>query len=165
MGTPRPAHPIPKQPNQGFKIMASDSFNVAAISPMSTAATPSRVAQRDTSQATTPPINQAAATTAAAQTSATAERASTGPGDANPLNRDQAGSVEQIARAVDRINEMMQNGKQALSFQLDDDSGRLVIKVTDAQTKELIRQIPSEETLQFAQYVDGLAGLIFNKKA
>ncbi|MTW20645.1 flagellar protein FlaG [Allochromatium palmeri] len=73
--------------------------------------------------------------------------------------------VEKLTEAVDKINEMMQQGKQMLTFQLDDDSGRMVVRVVDSQSKEVVRQIPSEETLNFAKYVDGLAGLIFNKKA
>jgi flagellar protein FlaG len=73
--------------------------------------------------------------------------------------------VEKLTEAVDKINEMMQQGKQMLTFQLDDDSGRMVVRVIDSQSKEVVRQIPSEETLNFAKYVDGLAGLIFNKKA
>ncbi|MCK7578318.1 MAG: flagellar protein FlaG [Chromatiales bacterium] len=73
--------------------------------------------------------------------------------------------VEKLTEAVDKINEMMQQGKQMLTFQLDDDSGRMVVRVIDSQSKEVVRQIPSEETLNFAKYVDGLVGLIFNKKA
>jgi len=73
--------------------------------------------------------------------------------------------VEKLAEAVDKINEMMQQGRQMLTFQLDEESGRMVVRVIDSQTNEVIRQIPSEETLKFAKYVDGLVGLIFNKKA
>jgi len=79
--------------------------------------------------------------------------------------QDGANLRDQLTDAVERINEMMQNGKQTLKFQLDDDSGRMVVQVMDARTDEVIRQIPSEETLKFAEYVDGLVGLIFNKKA
>lgn len=73
--------------------------------------------------------------------------------------------VEKLTEAVDKINEMMKQGQQMLTFQLDDDSGRMVVRVIDAQSKDVVRQIPSEETLNFAKYVDGLVGLIFNKKA
>ncbi|WP_246237515.1 flagellar protein FlaG [Caldichromatium japonicum] len=73
--------------------------------------------------------------------------------------------VDKLSEAVDKINEMLQQGRQMLTFQLDEESGRMVIRVVDAQTNEVIRQIPSEETLNFAKYVDGLIGLIFNKKA
>ncbi|MBV5308260.1 flagellar protein FlaG [Chromatium okenii] len=74
-------------------------------------------------------------------------------------------SVERVSKAVERINEMMQNNKQMITFAMDQDSGRMVIRVVDSKTDELIRQIPNEETLKFAQYVDGLVGLIFNHKA
>ncbi len=142
--------------------MASDSFNVvAAVSP--TTATPSLT----TPHGATSPVAQSTTNHSGtvSQASATADRVLTGNAASNTLAKDQPGTVEQVSQAVDRINEMMQDGKQTLTFQLDDDSGRMVIRVTDAQTKEVIRQIPSEETLKFAQYVDGLVGLIFNKKA
>ncbi|MBK1693908.1 hypothetical protein CKO09_04030 [Chromatium weissei] len=74
-------------------------------------------------------------------------------------------TIEQVSQAVKRINEMMQNNQQMLTFALDQDSGRMVIRMIDSKTDELIRQIPNEETLKFAQYVDGLVGLIFNHKA
>ena len=145
--------------------MASDSFNVAAVSPLPTTATQSLATPRGLSQETTPPTNSLHAAGQSSPASATAERMPTGLTNANALNKDRSATVEQVSQAVDRINEMMQSGKQTLSFQLDDDSGRMVVRVTDAQTKEVIRQIPTEETLKFAEYVDGLVGLIFNKKA
>ncbi|WP_295401271.1 flagellar protein FlaG [uncultured Thiocystis sp.] len=133
--------------------MASDSFNVVSVSHLPMAATP-----HGPSQETAPSANSI-------QQAAPAERTPPGLADVNALNKDRPATVEQVAQAVDRINQMMQNGQQTLSFQLDDDSGQMVVRVTDAQTKEVIRQIPSEETLKFAEYVDGLVGLIFNKKA
>lgn len=74
-------------------------------------------------------------------------------------------SPEQLQQAVERFNEMLRNGRYQLNFQVDQEAGRLVIRVLDAETDELIRQIPSEETLKFAEYVEGLTGLIFNDQA
>lgn len=163
MGRRRSAHPT--QPNQGFKIMASDAFNVPAVSHLPTTATQSLAMSRGSAQETTPSANARPTAGTVVPTGAIAERAPTGLTNANGLNKDRSATLEQVSQAVDRINEMMQNGKQTLTFQLDDDSGRMVVRVTDAQTKEVIRQIPTEETLKFAEYVDGLVGLIFNKKA
>ncbi|NEV60296.1 flagellar protein FlaG [Thiorhodococcus minor] len=83
---------------------------------------------------------------------------------ASEAESEEAG-LEQVTQAVDRINEMMQKGRNTLKFELDDDAGRMVVRVLDAETEELIRQIPSEETLKFAEYVEGLVGLIFNDQA
>ncbi|NEX21716.1 flagellar protein FlaG [Thiorhodococcus mannitoliphagus] len=79
--------------------------------------------------------------------------------------RSQGDPAEQVAQAVERINEMMQSGQHQLKFELNKDAGQMVIQVLDAETEELVRQIPSEETLKFAEYVEGLAGLIFSDQA
>lgn len=83
---------------------------------------------------------------------------------AQPEPSDEEGT-RQVERAVERLNEMMQSGQSMLKFELNDEAGRMVVRVLDAETEELIRQIPSEETLKFAEYVEGLVGLIFNDQA
>lgn len=149
--------------------MASDSIQFAASTlkaPNSSAAAPSQspgtAAKSQTPGNQTEALGVRTASDAGVGGIDAAARADTSLGANGKLP---AGTVDQVAKSVERINEMMQSGKQTLTFQLDDESGRMVIRVIDAQTKEMIRQIPSEETLKFAQYVDGLVGLIFNKKA
>ena len=77
----------------------------------------------------------------------------------------QALDPEALSAAVDKLNEMLSGKGQLLTFQVDDEAGEMVIRVIDSQTDEVIRQIPSEEALKFAQYVEGLTGLIFNAQA
>ena len=96
----------------------------------------------------------------ALENAGTAARAEAGGQD---LTR--TGTAEQVVQAVDRINELMQLGSHAVKFEINRDAERLVVQVVDASTDEVIRQIPSEETLKFAEYVEGLAGLIFNDQA
>jgi flagellar protein FlaG len=40
-----------------------------------------------------------------------------------------------------------------------------VVKVVDNDTKEVIRQIPSEEMLKIAKYIDEITGLLFKDMA
>ena len=63
----------------------------------------------------------------------------------NPLTQDE------VKAAVSRINEYVQQTKRTLDFQLDEDSGKTVIRVYDKSSSELIRQIPSELALELAQ--------------
>ena len=71
-------------------------------------------------------------------------------------------ALESAAKAVqDFVKPMSDN----LEFTLDEDTGRTVIKVTDSATKELIRQIPSEEMLEIAKALDRLQGLLVRQKA
>jgi len=60
-------------------------------------------------------------------------------------------SKEQVQEAVSRINEYVQKSERTLDFQLDEDSGKTIIRVYDTNSAELIRQIPSELALELAQ--------------
>ena len=62
----------------------------------------------------------------------------------------------QISEAVSRINEIVQSIQRDLSFNLDQESGRTIIRVIDSQSGELIRQIPSEEVLAIAKQLRDL---------
>lgn len=74
-------------------------------------------------------------------------------------------TLEQLEVAVGQINDLMKEGQRALAFNLDRDSGQVIVKVTNTQTDELIRQIPNEDALQFAKNIESMMGLIFNDKA
>jgi flagellar protein FlaG len=50
-----------------------------------------------------------------------------------------------------------------ISFEVDTLSGRDVISVFDKETQVLIRQIPSEETLELLERMDKVVGVLFNK--
>lgn len=74
-------------------------------------------------------------------------------------------SVEKLEEAIDKLNNMMRDGQRAINFSVEQDRDQVVVKVVDVQTSEVIRQIPSEETLKFAEHLEGMLGLIFNDKA
>ena len=67
---------------------------------------------------------------------------------------------EQIQAAVDKIAAYVDSISRSLSISVDDRSGGFVVQVQDAQTEEVIRQIPSEEVLAISaaisQQVDSL---------
>ncbi len=72
-------------------------------------------------------------------------------------------SLEKLQDAVEKMNELMQGGKRSLNFSVDDSTEKVVIKVMDLDTEEIVRQIPSEETLKFAEHLEGMVGLIFDQ--
>jgi len=67
------------------------------------------------------------------------------PADADVL------PVEDLGSVIQSLNDSVQSVQRELHFSVDDDSGRVVIKVFDLQSEELIRQIPIEEALKFAR--------------
>lgn len=57
-------------------------------------------------------------------------------------------SKPELQQAVESINDFLQANRRALEFSLDDQTGRMVITVMDAERQEVIRQIPPEQALK-----------------
>lgn len=72
---------------------------------------------------------------------------------------------EDVEQAVKQVNEFVRPINNALSFSLDQESDQMVVKVIDQGTKEVIRQIPSEEMLALAKALDTMKGLLVQQKA
>ena len=87
---------------------------------------------------------------AVASTAATGGESSPPGGNGVPVQA--AGSAD-IERTVSRINEIVQSVQRDLSFNVDQESGRTVIRVIDSESGELIRQIPSEDLLAIATHL------------
>ncbi|HJW24567.1 MAG TPA: flagellar protein FlaG [Rhodocyclaceae bacterium] len=91
--------------------------------------------------------------------------------DASPSGATRSGqqtspvSREQTEEAVRRIKEFVQPINDSIQFSLDEDTGFTVVKVVDLQTKEVLRQIPSEEAINIAKALDKLKGLLIQSKA
>ena len=107
-------------------------------------------------RATTPalaakPVSVAAPAAAAAATGIAATRA---PGAPDPLDD-----------AVNKINKSLQAAGQGVEFSVDDDSKRLVVKVVDQETREVLRQMPSVEALEIAKALDRAKGMLIKQEA
>ena len=74
-------------------------------------------------------------------------------------------SREQVESAVSTIQDFVQSVRRNVNFTLEDTSGRVVVKVTDASSGDIIRQIPSEEALQLAESLEEVRSLLFKAEA
>lgn len=74
-------------------------------------------------------------------------------------------SREEVETAVATIQDFVQSVRRSLNFSLEEGSGRVVVKVTDAGSGEVIRQIPSEEALQLAENLSEVRSLLFKAEA
>lgn len=84
---------------------------------------------------------------------------------AESAGKDKNQDKEELNTVVKHMNDFLQMVRRAVEFKVDEDSGRLVVQVKDAETKQLIRQIPSEQMLQIAKQMDKLNGLLFEERA
>lgn len=71
----------------------------------------------------------------------------------------------QVDEAVTSIQSFVQNIRRDLNFSVDDSSGRVVVKVTDGASGEVIRQLPSEEALRLAENLEEVRSLLFKAEA
>lgn len=74
-------------------------------------------------------------------------------------------SAEQVVEAIGKINDFIQITRRDLQFSLHEETGVTVITVLDAETEEVIRQIPAEEVLAVAANLEEIRGLLFRAKA
>lgn len=70
-----------------------------------------------------------------------------------------------IDKAVDQVKTALAPVARNLQFSIDEDTGKTVVKVVDQSTKEVIRQIPSEELLSITRSLDKFSGLFVKQKA
>lgn len=74
-------------------------------------------------------------------------------------------SRQELERAAKTVEKFVEPMTSQLQFSVDEETGTRVVKVIDRSTKEVIRQIPSEEMLQIARSLERLQGLLFRDKA
>jgi flagellar protein FlaG len=80
-------------------------------------------------------------------------------------------TAAELDQAIAVVSEFINQPPRNVNFTKDDDSGKTVIKVFDLESKELIKQFPSEELISIAQKIQALhqevgekAGILLDKK-
>ena len=73
-------------------------------------------------------------------------------------------TVEKLEDSIEKLNSLMQEGQRALNFSVEKDLNKIVVKVMDVETEEVVRQFPNEEALKFAKHLEGMMGLLFSEK-
>jgi len=68
-------------------------------------------------------------------------------------------NVEEI---VEKIQKRISSYNTSLEFKMDKEGKPPIVVVTDKETGQVIRQIPSEEVIQLRNRMEDLMGLIYN---
>ena len=78
------------------------------------------------------------------------------------------GTVEQAKVSAEKlqasVDQFMKEGQRSLAFTVDDSAEQVVVRVSDRETNELIRQIPTEEALAIREHLDQVMGMLFSEK-
>lgn len=81
-------------------------------------------------------------------------------------NIPQQPSPAELKNAVETLNKVMQQSNQNLEFSVDTDTDKVVVRMVDTSTGQLIRQFPSEETLAISRGIEEFQqGMLLKQKA
>ena len=67
-----------------------------------------------------------------------------------------------LQEAIDRLNDQMKRNGRQLNFSIDKVVDRTVIQVKNAQTGEVVRQIPDETLLRVAHNIERVKGMLLD---
>ena len=70
---------------------------------------------------------------------------------------------DELARSLEQIQVMMDLRNRAVEFTTDEVSGAQVVKVVDAKSGDVIRQMPAEELLSFMRNLTRMLGTFIDK--
>lgn len=83
---------------------------------------------------------------------------------ASPPQREPEPS-EDLDQAVSKLNRYVGRSRTDLQFRIDEEAQRLVVSIVDADNGEVLRQMPSEDALRIARYLDGDGAGLLSKQA
>jgi flagellar protein FlaG len=69
-----------------------------------------------------------------------------------------------LDEAIERLNEQMQQNQTKLGFVVDSATDRLIVKVMNKETGEVVRQIPGEAVVKIAQSIESMKGMFFDQE-
>lgn len=75
-------------------------------------------------------------------------------------------TTAQLQSAVETINKTLKQSNRNLEFSLDTDTKKLMVKLIDTETGDVVRQFPSEEMMAISRSIDRIQqGFLLKQKA
>lgn len=85
-----------------------------------------------------------------------------GQSDNRDQGNDQQAYNERVRKAVESLNRKLSNSEAV--FGIHEDTNRVTIKIVDKNTKEVIKELPPEKTLDMIARVWEMAGILIDEK-
>ena len=70
-----------------------------------------------------------------------------------------------LQAAIEKAQDHASIKASNIQFSIDDEFGKMTVKIVDQSTQEVIRQIPSREMLEISQALERMQGLFVSEKA
>ena len=68
-----------------------------------------------------------------------------------------------LKESIEKMNQVMRDGGRSLNFSMDEKLGGLVILVKNADTGEVVRQIPNDAVVRMAHSLEDFKGVLLNE--
>lgn len=68
-----------------------------------------------------------------------------------------------LKESIEKLNESLRDGGRNLNFHMDEKAGGLVVLVKNADTGEIVRQIPNETVVRMAHSIEAFKGVLHNE--
>ena len=85
-----------------------------------------------------------------------------GQANGGDQGKDQEANNEKIRKAVESLNKKLSNSEAV--FGIHEDTNRVTIKIVDKNTKEVIKELPPEKTLDMIAKVWEMAGILIDER-
>ena len=116
-------------------------------------------------------VNIDATTAAVTKTQAEDENSSGSDNAGSQQQQAQSGSKaqqqqqsEQLKKAIAEMNKRINNSNEEAVFGVHEDTNRIMIKIMDKDTKEVIKEFPPEKTLDMIAKIWEMAGILVDEK-
>lgn len=70
-----------------------------------------------------------------------------------------------VPEAVNAANRAMAMESTRLRFDIDSSNDRMIVRIVDGETGQILRQLPSEEMLALARRLDRVQGVLLRERA
>ena len=71
---------------------------------------------------------------------------------------------KEVKESVKDVNEIVDQVKEGLSFQIHEDTEELMVQVIDVNTNEVIKELPPEEMLDLKARIHEMVGILIDEK-
>jgi len=82
--------------------------------------------------------------------------------EAKPVAPIEVPKIESVTRQIDSF---LRSIGRTINFRVDPGSGEMIVSVLDANTGEVIRQVPGEEALKLAQRIEDSLSMMLDERA
>lgn len=116
----------------------------------------------ENTEVATPELTNAYDATTAKVAATEKQDSQSGQDSSQSNTSNQQATNEQVKKAVERMNKNLSNSEAI--FGIHDATNRVTIKIVDKETKEVLKELPPEKTLDMIAKAWELAGILVDEK-